>query len=89
MPCRAFSGRLGREYPGFEAGVRRLMCPAGLWKQGWSLLVRVFDVVVIIVINNKNGTADLAVPRYIVILKPFVILRPVRAEGSTIHRHKE
>ena len=89
MPCRAFSGRLGCEYPDFEAGVGRLMCPAGLWKQGWSLLVRVFDVAGIIVINNKNGTAALAVPRYIVILKPFVILRPVRAEGSTIHRHKE
>ena len=76
MPCRAFSGRLGREDPDFEAGVRRLKCPAGLWKQGWSLLVRVFDVVVIIVINNKNGTAALVVPHYIVILKPFVILSP-------------
>ena len=39
MPCRAFSGRLGREDPDFEAEVRRLMCPAGHWKQGWSLLV--------------------------------------------------
>ena len=39
MPCMAFRGRLGCEYPDFEAGVRRLMCPAGLWKQGWSLLV--------------------------------------------------
>lgn len=58
MPCRAFSERLGCEDPDFEAGVRRLMCPAGHWKQGWSLLVRVFDVVVIIVINNKNGAAD-------------------------------
>ena len=55
MPCRAFSERLGCEDPDFEAGVRRLMCPAGYWKQGWSLLVRVFDVVVIIVINNKTG----------------------------------
>ena len=42
MPCRALSGRLGREYPDFEAGVGRLMCPAGHWKQGWSLLVRRF-----------------------------------------------
>ena len=55
MPCRALSGRLGREYPDFEAGVGRLMCPAGHWKQGWSLLVRVFDVAGIIVINNKTG----------------------------------
>ena len=39
MPCRAFSERLGREDPVFETGVRRLMCPAGHWKQGWSLLV--------------------------------------------------
>ena len=58
MPCRAFSERLGREDPDFETGVRRLMCPAGLWKQGWSLLVRFFDVAIIIVINNKNGAAD-------------------------------
>ena len=60
MPCRAFSERLGREDPDFETGVRRLMCPAGPWKQGWSLLVRVFDVAGIIVINNKNGAADWA-----------------------------
>ena len=58
MPCRAFSRRLGCEDPDFEAGVRRLMCPAGRWKRGWSLLVRVFDVAGIIVINNKNGTAN-------------------------------
>ena len=39
MPCRAFSGRLGREDPDCEVGVRRLMCPVGRWEQGWSLLV--------------------------------------------------
>ena len=39
MPCRAFRGRLGCEYPDFEAGGRRLMCPAGHLNQGWSLLV--------------------------------------------------
>ena len=55
MPCRAFSGRLDRESPDFEAGVRRLMCPAGHLNQGWSLLVCVFDVAGIIVINNKTG----------------------------------
>ena len=69
MPCRAFSERLGREDPDFETGVRRLMCPAGPWKQGWSLLVRVFDVAGIIVINNKTGR-PIGRPAYHQILRP-------------------
>ena len=66
------------------------MCPAGHLNQGWSLLVRVFDVVVIIVIKNKNGAADWTVPFSAVI--PDQIgdqsSKGPRAEGSTIQRQK-